>query len=69
VGNGGKNWITVRGSKNKVILGKGKKNRVVVRQAGKARATCYVPRPPRSWRGKPARYYRDTLIRCRVVTR
>ena len=69
VGNGARNYITTKGSKNKVILGKGKKNRVVVRKGAGARTTCYLPTPPRSWRGTPVRYYRDTLIRCRVVTR
>ena len=68
VGNGARNYITTKGSKNKVILGKGKKNRVVVRRA-KARTTCYLPTPPRAWRGEPVRYYRDTLIRCRAVTK
>jgi hypothetical protein len=69
VGNGGKNRITVKGSKNKVILGRGTKNRVVVRAGSKPRTTCSLPTPPRTWRGSPVRYYRDTLIRCRVVTR
>jgi hypothetical protein len=69
VGNGARNYITTKGSKNKVVLGKGKKNRVVVRKGTGARTTCYLPTPPRTWRGKPVRYYRDTLIRCRVVTR
>ena len=69
IGNGSKNRVTVKGSKNKVVLGTGKRNRVVVRKGGKASTTCYLPTPPRSWRGKPVRYYRDTLIRCRVVTR
>ena len=69
VGNGAKNYITTKGSKNRVVLGKGKKNRVVVRKGTGARTTCYLPTPPRTWLGKPVRYYRDTLIRCRVVTR
>ena len=68
IGNGAKNRITVKGSKNKVILGKGKRNRVVVVKA-QARTACSLPIPPRTWRGSPAGYYRDTLIRCRVVTR
>jgi hypothetical protein len=69
VGKGSKNRVTVKGSKNKVILGKGKRNRVVVRAGGTPRTTCSLPTPPRTWRGSPVRYYRDTLIRCRVVMR
>ena len=70
VGNGGKNRITVgKGTENRITVGKGKDNRVTTRAASKRSNTCSLPTPPRSWRGKPAGYYRDTIARCRVVTR
>jgi hypothetical protein len=31
--------------------------------------TCSLPAPPPVWGGSPARFYRDTIRRCRVVTR
>ena len=70
VGNGAKNRITLRkGTRNIVIVGKGKGNRVTTRAASKRSNTCSLPTPPPSWRGSPAAYYRDTIRRCKVVTR
>ena len=70
VGNGSKNRITVgKGTKNRIVVGKGKYNRITTRSASKRSNVCSLPVPPRSWRGGPAAYYRDTIARCRVVTR
>ncbi len=70
VGDGARNRVTLRkGTKNRVIVGTGRYNRVTTRAASTRSNTCSLPRPPRSWRGSPARYYRDTIVRCRVVPR
>ena len=71
IGDGSGNRVTMQGTKGRVILGAGTTNRVVGRKGATAtsRTTCSLPEPPSRWRGKPARYYRDTLIRCAVVTR
>jgi hypothetical protein len=69
IGDGSLNRATVKGSKAKVVLGSGESNRVLGRKGSKSRTVCSVPAPPTTWGGKPARYYRDRLIRCRVVTR
>ena len=69
VGDGARNRITVTGTKTSVTLGRGTKNRVALGTSTKPRATCSLPSPPETWGGTPARYYRDILTRCRVVTR
>ena len=68
IGDGEKNLVKVKGVKNRVTLGMGRYNKVTARRGG-TRARCILPIPPRDWRGSAARYYRDSLTRCRVVTR
>ena len=68
VGNGSKNRVTLKGSKNRVTIGSGIKNKITAR-AGSRATVCSVPKPATWYRGKPARYYRDVIVRCRVMTR
>ncbi len=69
VGDGARNRVILRSSKNRVALGMGRYNSVTVRASSKKRNSCSVPIPPRTWRGSPARFYRDRIRHCRVVTR
>ena len=68
VGDGERNLVKVKGVQNRVTLGMGRYNKVTARR-GSARTTCILPIPPREWRGSAAGYYRDRVMRCRVVTR
>ena len=61
LGNGSKNRVRAKGTRTVVTLGSGTRNRVVMTRP-KARSTCSLPAPPPTWRGKPARYYRDTFV-------
>jgi hypothetical protein len=67
LGNGARNRVWSRGTRTVVILGSGTGNVVVARP--RSSSTCSLPTPPRSWRGPAARYYRDTILWCRVVRR
>jgi hypothetical protein len=68
LGDGDRNRVTMKGKKARTVLGAGTSNRVLGRK-GSSRTVCSLPAPPSTWLGKPARYYRNTLARCRVVTR
>ena len=67
VGDGPRNRVTIaKGFRNVVTLGHGRKNRVTVTGA---KATCSLPHVPGLRQSATARHYRDTVLRCRVVTR
>ena len=67
VGDGPRNRVTIaKGFRNVVTLGHGRKNRVTVTGA---KATCSLPHVSGLRQSATARHYRDTVVRCRVVTR
>jgi hypothetical protein len=64
-GRGGYNTVRTGRGITVVWFGAGTHNTFIGARPGNI---CHVPRPPRTWRGTPAAYYKDRFVNCRVVT-
>jgi hypothetical protein len=64
-GRGGYNIVRSGRGVTVVWFGAGTHNTFIGARKGNI---CHVPRPPRTWRGTPAAFYKDRFVNCRVVT-